>query len=289
MTERYGVMKEKKNKALLPIFLFICLCLSFFPVYAYAAENEADSGRPSVTDDAGLFTRDEVERLTQEARSKGQQIGAELAILTVDWDTGCSGITYAKRYLTENGYGCGSGRESILFLIDMYARDYTVYEYNTEASGYLLTDYEGDLILDDLQSDMRSGDYAEAAQRFLDDCVYYAGTDLGGNYDAPVRDRDGNLIEKGNSVNWGVSAVIGLIGGAVITGILVGSRNNNKKPGGFVYTGEKGMQVLKRRDQFTHTTVVERKIETQSDSGGGGSQGFSGGGSGGGHGGSRGF
>ena len=139
-----------------PVLIASVLSVLFMPMLC-TGRVRADEERPAVVDHAGLFTAQEEEQLTSEARRCAEKIRAELVILTVEEDTGRSGTAYARGYLLENGYGFGDGREGILFLIDMYAREYTVYEYNKEASGYLLTDYEGDRILDALESDMRGG------------------------------------------------------------------------------------------------------------------------------------
>ncbi|MBQ8639267.1 MAG: TPM domain-containing protein [Lachnospiraceae bacterium] len=249
--------------------------------------NDADAVFASgswVDDGAWLFEESEIRQLEEDCASYGDEIGADLVIVTVDQDTNEAGTDYARSYLLENGFGKGSGREGIIFLIDMYQREYTVYEYNKEASGYLLTDYEGDCILDALESPMRSGRYYDAAREFLDCCVYYAGVDLGDNYDSPS-----SLHAEPAGVNWLICVVIGLAGGALITGILIATRNGDQKPSSGVYMKDGRLEIRHRDDVFINTTVVKRKIETESRSGKGGGGGFSGGKSGGGHGGSRGF
>lgn len=259
--------------------ILLLWCIVWHPAKAagiWAAEER-------VIDRAGLFSADECGRLEQRADQYGKEIGADLVIVTVDEDTGQTGREYARSYLLDNGYGCGDGREGILFLIDMYQREYTVYEYNTDASGYLLTDYEGDRILDALEDDMRGGRYYEAAAEFLDSCVYYAGVELGENYES-----DSDLHAEPKGINWLVCLAVGLAGGAVITGVLVLTRNHDEKPSSHTYMKEKKIHVRNGQDLFLNTTVTKRKIETESNNSSGGG-GFSGGNSGGGHGGSRSF
>ncbi len=237
-------------------------------------------------DGAELFSEEEEAELLNLARSRGWQIGAVLGVVTVSYDTEMKGTSFAREYLLEHGYGYGDGAEGIVFLIDMYQRQYTVYEYNRNASGYLLTDYEGDLILDALESHMRSADYAEAAREFFKDCLMYAYTSLGGNYESSQ-----GLHEQEPSVNWLICGLIGLVAGALITGLMILLRNNDGKTDTTVYAPKGAFRIISQDDRYIRTTVTKRKIETSSggSGGGGGGGGFSGGGSGGGHGGSRGF
>ena len=239
-----------------------------------------------VDDQAELFSKSEKESLQKLAAANGRQIGAVLAIATVSHDTGKEGTSYARSYLLDHEYGFGSGKESILFLIDMKKREYTVYEYNKYASGYLLTDYEGDLILDALETPMKAGDYYQAAEDFLNDCRRYAFTTLGGNYQS-----SGDLHRQEPRVNWLICLLAGLAGGGITTAAVVLLRNQDEKTSAVNYAPKGSFRIVNQENRYLRTTVTKHKIETNSgsshSSGGGG--GFSGGGSGGGHGGSRGF
>lgn len=271
------MMREKKGSRYLPAVLAAFLMMMYLLVPAAAADS-------FVSDGAGLFTAFEVQALENAAKEKGEQIGADLVIVTTDEYYSEEETDHARAYLLDNGYGVEEGREGIIFLINMDKRKYTVYEYNDKASGYLLTDYEGDQILDALESDMRAGNYYDAAETFLDSCVYYAGVDEGENYP------DSQVHEQESTINWGICIVIGLVGGGILTGVLVASRNNDSKPGPRTYMKGKEIQLRREEDRFIRTTVTKRKIEKESSNDSGGdSGGFSGGDSDGGHGGSRSF
>lgn len=273
------MMREKKGSRYLPAVLAAFLMMMYLLVPVAAADS-------FVSDGAGLFTAFEVQALENAAKEKGEQIGADLVIVTTDEYYSEEGTDHARAYLLDNGYGVGEGREGIIFLINinMGKREYTVYEYNDKASGYLLTDYEGDQILDALESDMRDENYYDAAETFLDSCVYYAGVDEGENYP------DSQVHEQESTINWGICIVIGLVGGGILTGVLVASRNNDSKPGPRTYMKGKEIQLRREEDRFIRTTVTKRKIEKESSNDSGGdSGGFSGGDSDGGHGGSRSF
>ena len=166
----------------------------------------------------------------------------------------------------------------------MYQRMYTVYEYNGDASGYLLTDFEGDKILDHLESSMRSGNYYNAASLFLEDCKRYALITVGGNYSS------GDLHYSEKKVDMRISILGGMVCGGILTAILIAFHNRNAKTPAVSYSPAGAFRLKVNNDIFIKTTVSTRKIERSSgSSGSSGGRGFSGGGSGGGHGGSRGF
>ena len=88
-----------------------------------------------------------------------------------------------------------------------------------------------------------------------------------------------------------ICGLIGLVAGALITGLMILLRNNDGKTDTTIYAPKGAFRIISQDDRYIRTTVTKRKIETSSggSGGGGGGGGFSGGGSGGGHGGSRGF
>ena len=253
------------------------------PVDGYAGDV---AERPRVWDYAALFSVAEQASLQQSLQRASQEIGADLAVVTVNWSLDMTQKAYAKQFLLDNGFGIGPGRESVLLLIDMHERLYTIFEYNDEAAGYVLTDDEDDMIRDKMNRYMRKGDYVEAAQIFVDWTVYYAGVDVGGNYDEGSRFSEGS--GKNRILNWVIAITVGVLGGAIITFVLVSGRNDDKPVSATRYQVG-NLKVREGRDIFTHTTVVTRKISRDDDSGGSGGGGSSGGTSGGGHGGSSSF
>ena len=233
----------------------------------------ADEGH--VWDWAEILSEQEEAALEQECQQLSDELEADILIAT-STERVSDSREEARSYILDNGRGYGEGRESILFLINMEERVFTVYEYNTEASGYLLTDDEIDEIIDDVKGEMSAGNYTDACRIFLSQTEYYSGVDFGGN-----RSQDTDLLDS----VW-VRAAISLVGAAAVIGIMVAVRNKDAKPSGSQYLKEGSRQIHGQRDVFTHTTVVKRKIETSSNSGGHSS---SGGDSGGGHGGSSSF
>lgn len=227
-----------------------------------------------IFDQAGILTEQEETQLETECRALSEKIQADVWIVTSQ-ERADDSKKEAKEWILEQNRGYGEGKESILFLINMEERVFTVYEYNTEASGYLLTDDEIDEIIAAVKKDMSAGNYLEACETYLDRTEYYSQVDYGENHP-----------EKGEFLDsvW-IRLLISMGVAAVVIGILVVTRNKDAKPAGAVYLKEGSRRIHRREDFFTHTTVVKRKIETSSSSHGG----SSGGNHGGGHGGSSSF
>lgn len=283
--------------------LLLCALALSVPAAAFPLTVSADSEPVIIDDGAGLFSDDEAEALESDAQDTASELEAGIAIVTRDTSQDETGNSFARDYLLSNDCVYGSGSEGVIFYIDMVNREYTVYEYNEEASGYLLTDYEGDQILDDLSVSMQNGDYYRAAEAFLDDLVYYAGVDEGSNYDTAQYNMSGESVHEDTpQISWWLCAIVGLIGSGILTAVLVSSRNNNKRPAATAYEDNGTFRIVGKDDHYLNTTVTRTRIQEPSEysgghgggghggggHGGGGSS-FSGGGHGGGHGGSRGF
>ena len=228
----------------------------------------------NVFDEAEILTDQEERELEEECDRLSQKIQADVLIATSS-EMASDSKKEAKEFILDHGRGYGEGKESILFLINMKERIFTVYEYNTEAFGYLLTDDEIDEIIASVKSSMSAGKYGKACEIYLDETEYYSQIDYGEN-----RPEKKEFLDS----VW-VRLLISMGVGAVVIGILVVTRNKDAKPAGSVYLKDGSRKINRREDFFTHTTVVKRKIETSSSSHGS----SSGGNSGGGHGGSSSF
>lgn len=266
-------MYRWKNKLLtgLGLCLLFLGLLGSFGIRGFAA---ADS---SVFDSAGILTEEEEAELEEGCEELSEKIQADVLIATSE-ERASDSKKEARDFILDNGRGYGEGQESILFLINMEERVFTVYEYNEEASGYLLTDDEIDRIIAAVKSDMSAGNYLEACRTFLDRTDHYSQIDYGEN-----RPEEEDFLDS-----LGIRTLISLGVSAVVIAILVVTRNKDAKPAGTVYLKDGSRRIHSRQDFFTHTTVVKRKIETSSSSSS--SHGHSSGGTrGGGHGGSSSF
>ena len=252
------------------------LCLLFLGLWGGLEIRGFSAADSRVFDSAGILTEEEEEKLDEECGELSEDIQADVLIATSRERAGDS-KKEARDFILDNKRGYGEGQESILFLINMEERVFTVYEYNEEASGYLLTDDEIDAILASVKSDMSAGNYLEACQTFLDGTEYYSRIDYGEN-----RPEEGNFLDS-----VGIRLLISLGVSAAVIAILVVTRNKDAKPAGTVYLKDGSRRIHSRQDFFTHTTVVKRKIETSSSSSSHSHS--SGGTSGGGHGGSSSF
>ena len=297
----YRLMPVMGRKTWLTLLAVILLLVPVFAGAAQAAEqgsgpssseqetprqaaSQTVADRQRVFDYASLFSTADALQLQEKLQQASEEISVDLVVVTQQWALNDTQKGYAKKFLLENGFGIGAGRESVLFLIDMNQRLYTVFEYNDYASGYVLTDDEIDLILDECRSSMKKGKYADAAGTFIVSTVYYQGVDIGRNYAEGSRNLKDHLPAFWM---WVISILGGCAAGGIITWILVSQRNHDAKVSAAVYSNEP-LKILRRIDKFTHTTKVVHYIESSSGGHGGGGH-SSGGSSGGGHGGSSSF
>ena len=287
---RYSKPVNLRRRGFLSLaVMLVCLWIAAIaPVFASEGEAakssavQAVENRTRVYDYASLFSVSEQLDLQRLLQSSSEQIGVDLVVATVNWNTGKTQKGFARDFLLDQGFGVGEGRESILFLIDMNERQFTVFEYNDYAEGYVLTDDEVDYILADCRSSMKAGRYAAAATIFVEKAIYYEGVDIGRNYAEGSR----NIISRlSDFQKWLISIGIGCLVGGIITAIAIWLRNNDSTVPASWYSNEP-LKVLRRVDRFTHTTKV---VHYYSESSGGHSGGSSGGSSGGGHGGSSSF
>ncbi len=86
----------------------------------------ASDAPPPVVDNAGLFTPQEAEILTEMALELRQNYEMDIVILTVDSLEGASPRDFADDYYDQNGYGCGPAYSGALFLISMEYRDWYI-------------------------------------------------------------------------------------------------------------------------------------------------------------------
>ena len=252
-----------------------------------------DSNKQRVYDNAELLDASQEELLQKQLVTVGETINADLVIITT---TGMDGKT-AKQYLEDfhdqEAFGIGQGREAVYLLIDMQNRNYYVREFNLDASGYMLTDDEIDEIMAGVEEKLRVGDYEGACGSFVSLTDHYSSIDYGQNYPESsinYENEHNSSNQKNSAKDIGIRLLIsaGVAGISVI--LMIVTRNDTGKVSNRTYLKGGKVRIRQQSDLFTHTTVVTRKIETQTNHNGGSSSGgSSGGNSGGSHGGGGSF
>lgn len=275
-------------------YLILFLLLSALLLCGY------DENGTKVYDGADLLTPAQEEELQQQAVALGNELSLDVVIVTTDDAEGKTAQEYADDFYDYNGFGYEDGEYSgILYLIDMDNRQSTISTTGTAIARY--SDREQDAWQDRLLGYLGDGDYYGACLEFLDGVARYeaypsndgsgttGGNDSAGAY--PPGSYPGGSHPQGGSGSYGGSmpAVgrgsaqdlgktllirlgISLVAAALVVGAMALSARKMSGAGARAY--QKGQVNIRRReDRFTHTTVVTRKIETNNNnrSGGGGS------------------
>ena len=246
-----------------------------------------DANGAKVYDGADLLTQDQEEKLQEQAVSLGKELSLDVVIVTTDDAGGKTAQEYADDFFDYNGFGYEDGEYSgILYLIDMDNRQSAISTTGTAIPRY--SDREQDAWQDRLLEYLGDGDYYGACQEFLDGVKRYeAYPESGGSGTAPGSNPPGGsgsyggsvpAAGRGNSQELGKTLLvrlgISLVVAAAVVGAMALSARRMSGAGARAY--QKGqVNVRRREDRFTHTTVVTRKIETNNNnnhrSGGGGS------------------
>lgn len=237
---------------------------------------------PMVADHAGLLSREETELLERQAQSLGERYETHVVIVTVDSLDGKTAQEYADDYFDQNGYGYGSDKSGILFLLAMEEREW--YISTCGETIYAVTDYGvqqlGNAALD---GGLSSGNYYGAFSRYLDTLEAYlsaagAGTpidgyaDYSGDYYHGTQEDVVYAQKKG--VNWPLSAGFGLAAAGITVLIMIASMNTRRRQHGAAsYIQEGSFHLDTLQDLFLYSSVS--KIRRPESNGGGRSGGGS--------------
>lgn len=219
---------------------------------------------PLVRDEYGLFDADTLAQLEASAEDASAGHDCDVYFLTVDSIGGDDQRAYAKNYYIENDLGSGSGRSGILFMIALGSRKYVTITYGGGVTAF--TDYRIEQLEDEVVPMLSDGDYADAAQTYIDLCAdtldFYAENDEPLDYD---NDPDSGLGIIGVLIVVGIPLAIA----AVVCSILYSQMKTAQlKTEANDYIGA-GLKLRVETDHYTHTDRVEVYDPPQeSDSGG---------------------
>lgn len=244
-----------KRFAALLAALVLALCLSI-PAFAAA---------PLVRDEMGLFDADTYSQLEASAEAASDGHDCDVYFLVVDSIGDADQRQYAKDYYLANGLGSGPEQSGILFLLAVGSRKYVTITYGGGVTAF--TDYRIEQIEDEVVPMLSDGDYADAAQTYIDLCAdtldFYAENGEPLDYD---NDPDGSLGLIGILIVVGIPMLIA----AVVCGILYSRMKTAQlKTEADDYIGA-GLKLRVKTDRYTHTDRIEvyDPPQPESDSGG---------------------
>ncbi len=250
-------------------FLMLLLCAALLLTAAVNASS------PKVVDGADLLTSSE-EATLEETAEKLYGRGYDICLLTMNGGYGGKSVSdYADDYYEDNGYGVGSKRTGVLFLINMTERD--MYISTAGDCIYAFTDYGITELLDELAPYFSDGDYFEGFSRFLAEAERYVDAyENGDPVDAPSGSYDGGYITPGDKVYYDDTDVLDTLPVCLVLGFVISlivmlfvrrsmntARISNDashaiKAGGF--------ELTRSHDRFLYSRT--RRIPRDTDSGG---------------------
>ena len=253
-------------------WLLIGLLLVMLPGLAFAANR--------VTDDAGIFTAEEIQNLEQMIEQIRNTYQVDAAVLTTRDVMYTSDDTkiqdYADLYYEEHGYGIGEDKAGVIYMIDMTNRAPVI-----STSGVMI-DYINDRRLErlfDAAVDyLRAGNYGGAAQATLSLMMRYLqeGVEEGQfRYDSATGKRLSGLYNKLTTREGLLGAVAGAI--ASLLSFLGVKSSYNLKGSTYKYNAAAACQshFILDRENFLRQRVTRTRIPQNTGGGGGG--GFGGG------------
>ncbi len=261
-------------------------------VQAYAGAPDGAAGQTVttsaqlgyVTDEAGLLTAQETNRLSQRCAALAQSSGVGVYIRTVDdyADYGFSDVETASYTLYhDDSLGVGDGRDGILLLLSMANRKYATFVYGDKAER-IFPSSALQRLEDGFLDDFRDDDWYEGFCDYVDGCAgmlageSYAGGDSDSDYDY---DYDAGFSWGQLLRNFVIALIVSCVIALIVCLILkLKMRSVRRQTEARAYVTPEGLHLTRRDDVYTHTTTTRRKIERDNDRSGGGGSDFSGGG-----------
>lgn len=232
-----------------------------------------------VIDYANSFTTEESITLEQDVKELGIKYNMDIVIVTILDAQGKSSREYGDDYFDYNGYGIGTERDGILFLIDFDNREAYI---STSGSGIrYLTDERIEKILDDVYDyGLSDGDIYGAATTFVKSTGRYLEggipkeqhnvpedyNNIPGNYPS-VPEPIPNTLSIGETI---AGALIAIIFGL---GFFISTKNNYKaKPGRRIFEYRKnsfinlGITSDKLVNTYIRTRIIPKTNNTSKPS-----------------------
>ena len=228
---------------------------------AYASEAQLSH----VTDTAGLLDSDEVAELEAKAQAIEDAYDFGVYIVTVDDYTDFSRASVfdaAMSIYKEYSLGVGDGDDGLMLLMSMYDRDYSLITYG-DFGNYAFNDAARDSLTDYFLDDFSDDDWFWGFSDYLDVAALYTESARAG---APYTSDNVIMTEDEISTSIFLGFAAMFILPLIIAFVVVAYKSSKMKSvaaatqaaqyalGGLVLTG--------RRDDFTHTTRVVTRVQT---------------------------
>lgn len=217
---------------------------------------------PQVSDEAGLFSNQEMEEIEKAALDLRDKLQLDIVIVTTNDNKGKTSRDYADDFYDEGGFGFGDDADGVLLLINMEDRE--VYISTTGIAIRYLTDARLDSILDKIYTHLGAGDYAEGVRVFLKEIDYYVGLGIPqGQYNQ--EEKVPATIGQRLISYFFISIVIG----AVAVAIMSRSNKGKSTVRENTYMENNSFNIVNSIDRHRDTSVTHVVIQSSSSKGSG--------------------
>lgn len=267
-------MIKLRSTLLLSLLMVISLCISGV-TYAFAAEEEDKR----IYDEAGLLSADEYEELEAMCLEYEEEAKAEIFILTHN----DSKAVYPERYI-ENFEDRQPAGDRVYFLYDVYRGEIFIEGYR--AAETYIHSKRIDKIFDQMEDDLRAGNYYDAFVTYIDLATVYMNDDseintdhnynyeyssdpsYSSNYDYnSYYEEPGAKQVKDFLTNPLVQLAAALIIGAVAVGIMAYHSGGRMTVRGNDYLDQSRSGLIGRRDIYLRTTITKVRRPPSNTSG----------------------
>lgn len=266
------------KKQMILTLLLLAGMLSAFSAWGGTSPGMA-AGDVRVFDEAGLFSEADTAGMEETIAGLRTTMNMDVVVVTTSDSGGKSSESYADDFYDGGGFGTGRDDSGALFLIDMDNREIHISTAGTMIR--FLTDTRIDSMLDHAYGPAGNGEYARAAESFLEDLlVYYKKGIPGGQYNY---DRETGKVSRYYSIRW-YEALIALTvsAGCGLAACLnvkreYAMRSERQKAAGYhmAYRANARFAFRNRSDTQTDSFVTQRILPRSTGSGDGGSGGSS--------------
>ena len=259
----------------------LCFAIVLLLVVSFALPVAAQGNTLAyITDTVGLLTEEERADLESRAASVAQQYESSIYIVLLNdyHDYGSTPEEASYNIWSYNEVGKGAGKECLFLLLSMSERDYWMDDFG-DYTEWAISD-SGMLMLEDvLLDDLANNEWYDGLADFLSQgetllrAAANSGETPSTTHEFEYRPSFWELAPK----YFGIAFVVGLVAAFITCSIFKAQMKTAvKATSAEHYVTPGGVNFHVRQDRYTHTTRIERKIERNTSSGGGG---FSSGGS----------
>jgi len=239
-------------------YQFLLACIVAIGMMIYLSSGTLNANSEHVIDELDYLSVSEIDELESAIMTLRETYKLDVVIVITDQTEGQSSMNFADDYFDYNGYGING--EGILMLINMNIRE--VWLSTAGVKTIPLYQPRIDSMLNTITSYLSNADYYGGCRAFLTEV------------EEIQIDSTKKLIQ--NPVYVLISLLLGLLAGGIPTAAITFQSKGKHTVSSRTYEAKNSFALTNKIDQFTHETVTQRVIQTNTNSSGGSHTGSSG-------------